>query len=268
MSSAKRRFWIRNGKVCSIPPTAVATPVMAPRSQGPPRPVIEPSSESASASPMLIPAPSEAARPTKKALSGRPVIPAAAKIGASVETAPSISPSRAGCTFCRTKARSSAPVLSVVNSALVIRRSGLGVTTLNPRRGRRFPVRTWRRRLALRRAGEVHPEPLAQVGGRAASDAADQEAGLRLVDLAGQGLHHVLALGDERLDVAVVDHHDADAGEVEIDQLRPDVADRDGAEPERVLEAYRDARQLGRVGARRHAQEVDDERADDPGRQG
>src|SRR4051794_20298033 len=236
-----------------MPPTAVAPPVMAPRSQGPPRPGIEPSPESAPASPMLTPAPSEAARPTKKVLSGRPVIPAAAKIGASVETAPSISPSRAGCTFCRTKARSSAPVLSVVISALVIRRSGLG-TTLNPRRGRRFPTRTWRRRLALRRAGEADPEPLAQVGGRAAGDAADQEARLRLVDLAGQGLHHVLALGDERLDVAVVDDHDADAGEVEVDQLRPDVADRDGAEPEQVLEADRDARQLGRVGARRHAQ--------------
>jgi hypothetical protein len=41
-------------------------PQVAPRSQGEPRPVIDPSSESASAKPMLMPAPIEAARPTRK----------------------------------------------------------------------------------------------------------------------------------------------------------------------------------------------------------
>ena len=75
---------------------AVATPVMAPRSTGPPRPVTVPSSDSASARPMLTPAPSDAARPTKKAFCGLPVRPAAAKIGAKVETAPSIRPSNPG----------------------------------------------------------------------------------------------------------------------------------------------------------------------------
>jgi hypothetical protein len=34
-----------------------------------------------------------------------PLRPAAAKIGANVETAPSINPSNAGWTFCRTKLR-------------------------------------------------------------------------------------------------------------------------------------------------------------------
>jgi hypothetical protein len=37
-------------------------------------------------------------RPTKEALKDRPVSPAAAKIGASVDTEPSISPSSAGWT--------------------------------------------------------------------------------------------------------------------------------------------------------------------------
>jgi len=49
---------------------------------------------------MLTPAPSDAAKPTKKAFSGLPVRPAAAKIGARVETAPSIRPrSLAGTRF-------------------------------------------------------------------------------------------------------------------------------------------------------------------------
>src|SRR6185503_17970763 len=103
MLSASWRFDSRNGNVCSMPPIAVATPVMAPRKSGWPRPVIEPSSDSASARPMLMPAPSEAASPTKNALDGLPLSPAAANKGASVDTAPSISPSSAGCTFCSTK---------------------------------------------------------------------------------------------------------------------------------------------------------------------
>ena len=45
---------------------------------------------------MLMAAPSDAASPTKKALRGRPVNPAAAKIGANVETEPSINPRSPG----------------------------------------------------------------------------------------------------------------------------------------------------------------------------
>ena len=40
-------------------------PQVMPRSQGEPRPVSEPSSDSASAKPMLMPAPIEAASPTR-----------------------------------------------------------------------------------------------------------------------------------------------------------------------------------------------------------
>jgi hypothetical protein len=50
-----------------MPPIAVAMPVIAPRLIGTPRPVTVPSSDSASAKPMLMPAPSEAASPTTKA---------------------------------------------------------------------------------------------------------------------------------------------------------------------------------------------------------
>src|ERR1700741_2751957 len=51
---------------------------------------------------MLNPAPNDTATPTKNAPGGRPVTPAGAKIGASVETEPSMRPSRAGCTSCST----------------------------------------------------------------------------------------------------------------------------------------------------------------------
>jgi hypothetical protein len=47
------------------PPTVVISPQVNPRSQGEPRPVNDPSSDSASAKPMLMPAPIEAARPTR-----------------------------------------------------------------------------------------------------------------------------------------------------------------------------------------------------------
>jgi hypothetical protein len=103
--SATARLGMRKGNVWSIPPNPVATPVMLPRRTGPPRPVTVPSSDKASERPMLTAAPSEAASPTKKALKGRAVSPAAAKIGASVETEPSISPSSAGCTSCNTNFR-------------------------------------------------------------------------------------------------------------------------------------------------------------------
>jgi len=48
---------------------------------------------------MLMPAPSDAASPTKNASPGLPLNPAAANSGAKVDTAPSIKPSSAGCTF-------------------------------------------------------------------------------------------------------------------------------------------------------------------------
>jgi len=54
---------------------------------------------------MLAPAPSGAARPTKKTLIGRWIIAAAAKIGARVETDSSMGPNSAGCTSWRTKPR-------------------------------------------------------------------------------------------------------------------------------------------------------------------
>jgi hypothetical protein len=53
---------------------------------------------------MLMAAPSDAASPTKKALRGRPVRPAAAKIDANVETEPSINPRRLGWIAWTTKA--------------------------------------------------------------------------------------------------------------------------------------------------------------------
>ena len=51
----------KKGKVCNMPPKPVAIPVMEPRTQGLPLPVIVPSSDKASASPIEIAAPSEAA---------------------------------------------------------------------------------------------------------------------------------------------------------------------------------------------------------------
>src|SRR5260221_3772487 len=67
-----------------------------PRAHGRPRPVSEPSSESASAKPMLMPAPRLAARPTRNVFHESCVANAHAKSGASVETEPSISPARPG----------------------------------------------------------------------------------------------------------------------------------------------------------------------------
>ena len=70
-----------------------------------PRPEIAPSSEAASVKPMEIPAPIEAARPMRKVFHVSPVAKAAAKMGASVETEPSISPARPGCTQVSTNWR-------------------------------------------------------------------------------------------------------------------------------------------------------------------
>ena len=102
---AARKSGMRNGSVCPIPPRAVMRPQMNPRVQGRPRPVRLPSSDNASAKPMLMPAPSDAARPTAKASQVFFVAKAAANTGASVETEPSMSPASPGCTICKTKSR-------------------------------------------------------------------------------------------------------------------------------------------------------------------
>src|SRR5215213_2445801 len=94
---------MRKGRVCRMPPTNVARPVIVPRKNGLPRPVSEPSSESPSEKPMLIPAPTAAARPTRNVILGSLVAKAVAKSGASVETDPSIKPTRLGCTTRNTK---------------------------------------------------------------------------------------------------------------------------------------------------------------------
>ena len=78
---------------------------MAPRSQGEPRPVSEPSSDIASAMPIEMPAPTEAASPTRKVSWLLWVAKAAANSGASVDTDPSIRPARPGCTICSTNMR-------------------------------------------------------------------------------------------------------------------------------------------------------------------
>jgi hypothetical protein len=69
---------------------------MVPRIHGEPRPASEPSSDKASANPMLIPAPTDAARPTRNVGQFLCVAKAAAKSGASVETEPSIRPASPG----------------------------------------------------------------------------------------------------------------------------------------------------------------------------
>src|SRR6266545_3936090 len=91
---------IRKGRVWKVPPTKVAMPVSAPRTTELPRPLSSPSSESPSDRPMLIAAPSEVASPTRKAACA-PARKAVAKIGARVDTVPSISPISEGCTTRR-----------------------------------------------------------------------------------------------------------------------------------------------------------------------
>ena len=70
-------------------------PVIDPRTTAEPRPVSSPVSEPASDQPMLTPAPSATPSPTMNAVCELDVI-AAAKIGASDEIVPSISPTRPG----------------------------------------------------------------------------------------------------------------------------------------------------------------------------
>ena len=78
--------------------------MISPRETALPRPVIVPSSDSPSERPIEIAAPSAAARPTSSA-AREPATYAAAKIGASVETVPSIRPMRPGCTTWSWSAR-------------------------------------------------------------------------------------------------------------------------------------------------------------------
>src|SRR5215469_12734145 len=85
-----------------MPPAAVIRPVTEPRNTGRPRPVSEPSSESASAKAIEMPAPTEAARPTRKASQLFLVAKAAAKTGARMETEPSMRPASPGWTICNT----------------------------------------------------------------------------------------------------------------------------------------------------------------------
>ena len=88
-----------------IPPAVVISPQTAPRSSGEPRPESLPSSASASAKPIEMPAPTEAASPTTNAFHELWVANAAANTGASVETEPSIKPTSPGWTICKMKRR-------------------------------------------------------------------------------------------------------------------------------------------------------------------
>ena len=58
---------MRNGSAWNVPPKKVARPVIRPRWGAAPRPVMWPSSLSASLRPIEIAAPSAAARPTSSA---------------------------------------------------------------------------------------------------------------------------------------------------------------------------------------------------------
>jgi hypothetical protein len=70
--------------------------VIAPRWSGLPRPVTSPVSDRPSEKAMLTAAPMAVARPAKKAMCGSSVESATAKIGARVESEPSIKPISAG----------------------------------------------------------------------------------------------------------------------------------------------------------------------------
>src|SRR5439155_12085994 len=95
-SIARRKLLIRKGRVCQIPPAVVTNPLTPPRSHGDPRPVSDPSSESPSEKAIEIPAPIEAASPTKNASQLLCDAKAAANSGASVDTEPSIKPASPG----------------------------------------------------------------------------------------------------------------------------------------------------------------------------
>ena len=89
--------------MCPNPPAVVMPPMISPRIHGEPRPVNDPSSESDSANPIEIPAPTDAAMPTRNASHVLCEAYAAANSGASVDTDPSIKPASPGCTTCNKK---------------------------------------------------------------------------------------------------------------------------------------------------------------------
>src|SRR5205809_1048633 len=107
---------IRNGSVCSEPPKKVMIPVMPPRIAGLPRPVSSPLSESPSENAMLMPAPVAEAIPTRNVVVELCVAKAVAKMGARVETDPSMRRARPGCT---TRKRKSRDETSLVLTALI-----------------------------------------------------------------------------------------------------------------------------------------------------
>ena len=102
---AVQKLGMRYGSVWPMPPSVVISPHTNPRVHGWPRPVRLPSSDSASANPMEIPAPTEAAMPTRNADQLSCVAKAAANSGASVDTDPSMRPTKPGCTICSTNMR-------------------------------------------------------------------------------------------------------------------------------------------------------------------
>ena len=117
--------------MCSTPPRKVAPPVIAPRRKGWPRPVSSPESESPSLKPIEIPAPTAAAIPTTKVVCGLWVAKATAKIGARVETEPSISPASAGWTTrstsaCSSSAAGTSPINTLVSHRLKDEPAGAG----------------------------------------------------------------------------------------------------------------------------------------------
>src|SRR3979490_2750145 len=89
----------------------VIRPGTRPRKMGLPRPVSEPSSERPSENAIEIPAPTAEAAPMRKTVRELCVAKAVAKMGARVETEPSIRPARPGCTMRRTKLLSSPNIL-------------------------------------------------------------------------------------------------------------------------------------------------------------
>src|SRR4051794_10919232 len=111
-----------------MPPSAVAAPVNPPRTHAEPRPVISPVSDSASEMPIDTPAPRAVAIPTTSAVWELLEI-AAAKIGASVETVPSIRPTSDGWTTRSTNSLSSQPQRRAISRFVRGCRLGLVATS-------------------------------------------------------------------------------------------------------------------------------------------
>src|ERR1700681_1804738 len=122
---------MRNGSVWKMPPTNVPPPTIAARANGCPRAVRRPSSESPSATPIEIPAPTADAAPTRNAAWLEWLAKTVAKIGASVETEPSVRPARPGCTILSTSALCRSPP-----SALSMDRHSLRASAAVPARFR------------------------------------------------------------------------------------------------------------------------------------